>query len=424
MSTIMRRATYKLYPSASQAVEMERILVLHQRLYNGALEERIGAYRKAKKSISFAEQCKSVTQVRADLNEYGALNGHSLQVTLKRLDLAFKAFFRRCKAGVDPKSVGFPRFKSRDRFPGWGYKEHGCGFRFDAGNGWRHGHLRLSGIGTMQARGVARTPGRVKTADIRRNADGWYLSLVIACEPHRERASADAGGDRECGLDWGVETFVTLAYGPGEYIKFENDRLLDAQQDALNIEQRALSKALRGKRSRRALKAKRAMAKRHQRIVNRRKDRNHQISAHLVRDHKLIVTEQLTVTNMTASARGTVETPGNRVAQKAGLNRAILDATPGGFLNMLTYKAEEAGTWVESLNTKKHKPSQTCPCCQRVRKKALSERHHRCDCGFKATRDQAAALAMLGAGLRLSGREPAWARASGPETVLHSALCA
>jgi putative transposase len=87
---------------------------------------------------------------------------------------------------------------------------------------------------------------------------------------------------------------------------------------------------------------------------------------------------------------------------------------------MLATKAEEAGCRLIVLNTRREKPSQTCPCCGTVRKKALVERVHQCACGFAATRDQAAALAMLVAGLRSTGREPTWARASGPETVHHS----
>jgi hypothetical protein len=70
-------------------------------------------------------------------------------------------------------------------------------------------------------------------------------------------------------------------------------------------------------------------------------------------------------------------------------------------------KRKEAGCELVVLVTRKERSSQTCPCCGAVRKKALSERQHRCGCGFVATRDQASALAMLGAGLRLAGREPA-----------------
>ncbi len=414
-NAVNRRATFKLYPSRAQIAALERLCDLHRMLYNAALEERIEAYRKAKVSISYADQCKSLTVIRQNDPAFLAVNAQSAQVTLKRLDLAFRAFFRRCRSGETP---GFPRFRSRDRFPGFGFKTHGDGFRFTPRDGWRHGKLRLSGIGEMTARGEVRTPGRIVCGDIQRKADGWYLSLVVECEPHRER------GHREAGLDWGVETFATLAYAPGEYDQFANDRPLADEQDALRTEQRALSTALRSKRSKRALKAKKAMARRHRKVANRRKDRNHQITAHLVRAHKLIVTEELAVANMTASARGTTEKPGKKVAQKAGLNRAILDATPGSFLSMLATKAEEAGCELVILNTRKERPSQTCPCCRAVRKKALSEREHQCGCGFKATRDQASALAMLAAGLKLAGREPAWVRVSAPETAHQSRAAA
>lgn len=405
---VNRRVTFKLYPSRAQAEAMERLTELHCMLYNAALEERIEAYRKAGVSISFADQCKSLTIIRQQDPAFLAVNAQSAQVTLKRLDLAFRAFFRRVKAGQTP---GFPRFKSRERFHGFGFKQHGQGFRLTPREGWRHGKLRLSGIGEMAARGEARTPGRVVCGEVRRKANSWFLSLVIECEPHRER------GDREAGLDWGVETFATLAYGPGDFAAFKNDRPLAAEQENLKAEQRHLLKALRGKRSKRAMKAKRRLATRHRRIANRRKDRNHQITARLVRDHKLIVTEELSVTNMTASAKGTTEEPGRNVKAKAGLNRAILDATPGSFLNMLRTKAEEAGCELIVLSTCKEKPSQTCPACLVVSKKALNERKHQCDCGFEATRDQASALAMLAKGLLSSGREPAWVRESAPEAV-------
>jgi len=412
MAPVHRRVTYKLYPSPAHAAEMERVCGLHRALYNAALLERIDAWRLARKSIGFAGQCRSLTTVRRENPEYLAVNAQSLQVTLKRLDLAFAAFFRRVKAGEDP---GFPRFKGKDRFPGFGFKSHGDGFRFTPGTGWRHGRLRLSGIGEMPARGEARTPGRVVGCDVQRKADGWHLSLVLECAPFRERA-----GDREAGLDWGVETFATLAYAPDEFAAFPNDRPLAGEQERLKGEQKALSKALRGKRSRRVVRQRRLMAKRWRKVANRRKERNHQTTARLVREHALIVTEKLSVENMTASAKGTAENPGKRVKQKAGLNRAILDATPGSFLSMLAYKAAEAGAELVELDTRKHRPSQTCHCCGAVRKKSLSEREHVCPgCGFRATRDQAAALAMLAAGLRLAGREPAWV--ARPETPARAA---
>ena len=130
--TTHRRVTYKLYPSPAQAAELARICELHRALYNAALDERIQAWRKAGQSVGYAAQCKSLTQVRCGDPTYLGLNAQSLQVTLKRLDEAFRHFFRRVKAGKTP---GFPRFKGRDRFPGFGFKSHGDGFRFTPGEG-------------------------------------------------------------------------------------------------------------------------------------------------------------------------------------------------------------------------------------------------------------------------------------------------
>ena len=160
---------------------------------------------------------------------------------------------------------------------------------------------------------------------------------MVECEPHREQT-----GQRECGLDWGVETFATVAYDLEEFVEFPNDRLLNQESEAIKESQRALSKALRGNRSKRAVKAKRALSRRHRKVANRRKDMLHQRTAKLVREHSLIVTERLSIRNMTGTAKGTVENPGKRVKQKAGLNRAIPDTAPGGFISMLLWKAQEA----------------------------------------------------------------------------------
>lgn len=402
-----RRVTYKLYPSKSQAAALERICDLHRDLYNAALEERISAYRRAGLSIGFGDQCKSLTRLRAEQPAYAGLNAQSLQVTLKRLDEAFGHFFRRVKEGGTP---GFPRFKSRNRFSGFGFKSHGDGFRFQPNikpdAGWRHGHLKISGVGWMQARGTARTPGQVKRCDILRKADGWFASLVLACEPHRE---IDADAHEIAGIDWGVATYATIARGLDETETIENERYWDAESTALKQRQRALSKALRGRRSNRAAKQRRLLATHHRRVANRRKNCCHQTTAALVARHRVLATERLSARAMTRSARGTADAPGKQVNQKAGLNRSILDTAPGGLITMLAYKAEEAGTELVTLPTRRLKPSQRCPLSWAVQKKSLDQRTHTLPDGTRIGRDHAAALVMLRAALQKMGREPAWA---------------
>src|SRR5690625_4795851 len=115
-----RKVTYKLYPNAAQVERLEQWIRLHCELYNAALEERIGAYRKAGVSISYREQQNTLPAIKADRPELVPLGSHALQETLRRLDRAFQAFFRRVAAGQTP---GFPRFKSHRRFPGFCYPD-------------------------------------------------------------------------------------------------------------------------------------------------------------------------------------------------------------------------------------------------------------------------------------------------------------
>jgi putative transposase len=97
----------------------------------------------------------------------------------------------------------------------------------------------------------------------------------------------------------------------------------------------------------------------------------------------------LTVKALTSSAIGTIEEPGKNVAQKAGLNREILDTAPALLMQLLSYKMKDTGgDWVIAP-TRKLKPSQTCPCFGVVAKKALGERVHVCKtCGHTEPRDK------------------------------------
>jgi putative transposase len=411
---VKRRITYKLYPSRSQAAAMTEALRLHHRLYNAALEERISAWRKAGKSISYVEQAASLTQIRRDDSAYRGLNCHSLQQTLRRLDRAFKAFFARLKKRKASEPPGFPRFKSFDRYPGWSYDTHGDGFKFASGENGHNGKLYLQGIGTLKARGRSRNrPTRILCADICRTGDSWYLSLAVEALPDR------IGGQAACGLDWGVARFATLvtsdARGEGPQATFstseaiENPRHLLRHAKDLRRAQRALSRKRRGSNNRR--KARLRVAKLHARVRNARNDFQHQITHQLVKRFALIATEDLQVKNMTGSANGTAAKPGKNVRQKAGLNRSILDTAPAAFLAKLGYKAEEAGSQLDLHRPTETRASQTCPACGHVHKKSVSERTHACAvCGHVEVRDAAAARVLLQISLGtqpIGGREPA-----------------
>jgi putative transposase len=122
---------------------LERVLLLFQRLYNVALEQRLTAWQRCHVSISRFEQDAELKAVRAEFPDYAAVHSQVLQDVRARLAKTCQAFFRRLQRG---EQAGFPRFKGRDRSHSFTFKEDGNGARLE------NGLLVLSKIGRIAAR--------------------------------------------------------------------------------------------------------------------------------------------------------------------------------------------------------------------------------------------------------------------------------
>ena len=126
----------------------------------------------------------------------------------------------------------------------------------------------------------------------------------------------------------------------------------------------------------------------------------HEVTSALIRRFETIAIEDLAIGNMTASARGTVETPGRNVAAKSGLNRSILEQTWGMIRQQLTYKAEWAGR--ELVVVDPRYTSQTCSRCGVIEASSRhGEIYHCAHCGLRMDADHNAAINIL---LRAQGR--------------------
>lgn len=398
-----RKVTYRLYPNAAQHERLLEMLGLHQRMYNTALAERIRAYQTSGKSLSFSAQCKTLTQWRARVPALAGLNAQSGQVTLKRLALAFEAFFRRVKQGDTP---GFPRFKPLSRFPGWGYKTHGDGWKLQTGVAGQHGQMYLQSVGDMPMRGKPRQAGVPKTCEIQYKAGRWYASVTLDIETIQRDCGTEIGA-----FDWGLTDFLTIATPQGLAPPVKNPRHLRRQLTEIKrLGQDVSRKVLAAQRvsgkqrgflvSKNLRKAIDHLSRLHAKIARSRKDFLHQTSAGLVKRFAAIATEALAVKNM-------VKRGG---ARKQGLNREIHAAAPAAFLQMTRTKAAEAGAWYEEAPTRQIKPTQRCHACWQLppEKKTLSARQHHCPhCGVTCGRDENAAMVLLRwLEVRLSGREP------------------
>src|SRR5262249_330356 len=127
----MRKAfKYRLYPTVTQEQALTELLETHRRLYNQALAERKTAWEEEQRSVTYSQQSAHLTHARTTNAYLARPNFSSCQATLRRLDRAFQAFFRRVKAGGTP---GYPRFKGRNRFDTVEFPSYGDGCKCDGG---------------------------------------------------------------------------------------------------------------------------------------------------------------------------------------------------------------------------------------------------------------------------------------------------
>lgn len=402
---LRRKISLRCYVSKNEAAVLSSHLELHRLLTNAALQERIDAYQKAGKSISYFDQQNILPQLKKDMPELVPLGSHALQETLRRVDRAYQAFFRRVKAGQTP---GFPRFKSFKRFDSFCYPDP-AGWSYiplpGKNQNERKGILQVGEL-RLRVRGMSRfdsfdandlTLIRVRAAQGNKPAI-WEASITLrvsALDCRRERTGNDIRG-----FDQGLTDRLT--FDDGETVA--NTRRLRNKLEALAELQRRRAKCTKGSRQFRVLGAQ--VRKLHKTVANQRKDEIHKLTAAMVASCELLATEGLAVANMSRApkpkpelnAQGvpTGEFLPNGAAVKAGLNRELLSSGMGFLLQLLVYKAEEAGTRFFVANTRKLKPTQRCACCGEVVKKHLDERMHLCEeCGFCTTRDRNAALVCL-----------------------------
>jgi putative transposase len=347
------RRAYKLraYPTRPQEGRAVRLLADHCDLYNAALQERRDAWRMRNLSVSYGDQSAQLKEIRAaDPDGQGRHSFTAQQQTLRRLNAVFAAYFKRVRkaekgrqqAGsgenLRQRTVGYPRFKPRQRFDQVLFVA-GDGAKWESADGGRWAHATFQAVGRVKVGQHRPIAGRVNTLQLKREGRRWYVVVVTEMEP----VSLPTTG-REIGVDVGVVRFLTTS--DGEVVA--NPRFLMAAQERIVELQRRKQRARPGSGNRRRLR--RALAKEWRKVRNQRRDFHHKTARGLVDTCDALALEQLRVAAMTAAAAGSVEHPGRNVAAKAGLNRSILDAGWGQFTSILVAKAESAGRRVVLVN--------------------------------------------------------------------------
>ncbi|MFB6781948.1 RNA-guided endonuclease InsQ/TnpB family protein [Streptomyces sp. NPDC056352] len=399
---MIRAYTFLMRPTARQEQALGEMLRDHCSLYNGALQERRDAYRHASKTtVRYGQQSAQLKEIRAfDPERQGRWSFSSQQATLRRLDKAFAAFFRRIKAGDKP---GCPRFRGIGRFDTVDFPRDGDGCRWDSTAHDPVTRVRLQGVGHVKVHQHRPVVGRVKTISVKREGRRWYVILTA----DQEQPEPLPATGSVVGIDLGIANF--LAGSNGEFVP--NPRHGRKAAAKLEAAQQALSRCKRGSKRRRKTVEK--VATLHRRVRCQRLDHAHKTALGLVREHDLIAHEDLKIRNMgkAPEPKPDPDQPGgflpNGAAAKAGLNRAISDAGWGVFLAILNAKAECAGREVMAVDPRN--TSRRCPECGHTAKenRPTQETFHCVSCGHSAHADTVGALNVLRAGLARREAQPA-----------------
>ena len=323
---MLKTYKYRLYPTKKQIDKLNWTLETCRILYNSCLVDRNRYYEQIGKGLSRIDQQKILVHDKKNITYLTNIHSQVLQNVLFRVDKAYKAFFRRLKDRNG--KAGYPRFKNYGRYDSITYTQSGFGID-DTGK------LSLSKIGHIKLKLHRNISGVIKTCNIKREIDKWYVCFSVKYEPVKKPLPC-----KQIGIDMGIKSFAVLSDGK----VIDNAKYLIKSEDKLVKKQKQLSSKKKGSNNRK--KAITVVAKLHKKVSNQRKDFQHKVSRKIIDNYGYIAVENLQIKNM---------------VKNHSLAKSINDAGWGQFLSFITYKAEEAGCYVEKVNPRN--TSKKCSVC-------------------------------------------------------------
>lgn len=374
---IVKGYKFKLKTNVNSNQKLAQTAGCCRYVYNCFLSQRIESYKSEGNSPNYYKQAVQLPEKKRELQWLNNCPSQALQHSLKDLEQAYKNFFRRVKQKETP---GFPRFKKR---------EQKNSFRLPQGVKVDESKVFLPKIGWIRFHKSQEINGKLKNTTIIQDTDGWYVSF----QTEQKKADPVHPSKTTVGIDMGVKYFAFLSNG----INIEPLNIFRKLQFQLAKEQRRLSK--KQKKSANWRKQKTRVAKIHKRIRDSRNDFLHKESTQICKNHAVVVLENLKVSNMSKSAKGTVECPGKSVRAKSGLNRSILDQGWYTFRKMIEYKQSWYGGRVILVDPKN--TSRRCPKCGCVSKenRKTQDTFSCINCNYKTNADFNASMNILAAGL-------------------------
>ncbi|QTR44489.1 transposase [Thiothrix litoralis] len=371
---------YELMPNGETQRQLRRFAGSCRFVYNRALALQQANHEAGEKFIGYVAMAKHLTAWRNGVETPWLKDApvHPLQHALKDLDKAYQNFFA--------KRADFPRFKRKGSGDSFRYPDPKQ-IKLDPGNS----RIFLPKLGWIRYRNSRDVLGELRNVTVSSKGDQWFVSI----QTQREVELPATPVTTAIGIDLGIARFATLSDGTW----MESRNSFKSKQAKLAKYQRRM--AHKQKFSNNWKKAQANVQKIHTQIANARRDFLHKATTTLSQNHALVFIEDLQVGNMSKSAAGTAENPGKNVAQKSGLNKAILDQGWGEFRRQLDYKLAWKGGMLFAVPP--HYTSQECPECHHVAadNRQTQARFVCVQCHYENNADHVGAINVLERGYRL-----------------------
>jgi putative transposase len=372
---LIRKAyKFELVPNGDQSHVMAQYVGMNRFVFNKALAWQNEQYQAdITFKFSYTRIANLLPQWKVEYPWLKDAPSQTLQQSLKNLESSFKHFFA--------KRAQFPKFKKKginDRFripQGYKLEQH-------------NNRISLPKLGWINYRNSREIAGKVKNITVSKKCGKWYVSIQTELEVEQPLHQSTS----IVGVDVGIARLATLSNGQ----VFEAVNSFKQKQTRLARYQRALGRKV--KFSSNWKRQKERIGKLHSTIANIRKDYLHKVTTAISKNHAMIVIEDLQVSYMSKSAKGTVEAKGRNVKAKSGLNRSILDQGWFEFRRQLEYKQAWAGGQVLSVNPRN--TSRTCPCCKHISadNRTTQAKFECVECGYAENADLVGAINLLAAG--------------------------
>jgi putative transposase len=358
---MLKSFKYRIYPTDDQIVKLSNIFGQVRFVYNLGLETKINAWKTHRKSITVFDLNNQIKDLKDHINWIDAPS-QSLQMAMKNLDSAYNSFF---------KGGGFPKFKN---------KYSNQSFQLPQGVYLKGNQVFIPKLKLVDIDIHREFKGTIKTSTISKSVTNkYYISILV--DTHVDKPEKRLiNQETSVGVDLGIKYLAITSDGK----KFKNQDFLKSDLRKLRVEQRSLSRKVKGSNHYNNQKLKVALI--HEHIRNKREDYLHKISKYLVDNYDTICIENLGTSNMMKNNK---------------LSRAIQDMGWYKFKSFLEYKCDWYGKNLQVIG--RFEPSsKTCNSCGYKNKDLkLSDREWVCqECGEIHDRDINAALNIRNFGLR------------------------